>query len=440
MKLKSLLLFGATLFSLNAGAQWVTDSVEMGSNYANDVFYSLKTGNKKIQPASDWDLAFQMTRFGEIQFNACVRANHIKRKVEVYSLHVKGSTHFTSLAAADTIGKTDKMLQLLNVDTSWGEGAFYQNRDKSQIFDYGWGTYAGPPTHFVDGDSLYLVKVNGVPYKLWIKQYISTGDSIGFKFSIASWDNTLNNDVQIKRSPNYTNRLFAYYDIASNSFIDREPGRFDWDMLFTQYAKTLLFTPNLQSYTGVLSNLGNQIADVRTLAKSSHDTAKYQNYTYNREVNNIGDDWKKFDQPNNVYITYDSVTFFIRSKASQEYYQLRFTRFDGGFAPNTGKIVFEKRFLATTSVNNVKAPVNAYSIYPNPATTEVTIMVDAKEATSTMIYVTDMTGKVVDRYNVSQQAGLNGYRINTGAYANGNYLVTIASADWKVTEKLSVAH
>jgi hypothetical protein len=57
-----------------------------------------------------------------------------------------------------------------------------------------------------------------------------------------------------------------------------------------------------------------------------------------------------------------------------------------------------------------------------------------------MIYVTDMTGKVVDRYNVSQQAGLNGYRINTGAYANGNYLITIATADWKVTEKLSVAH
>src|SRR5690606_25045768 len=117
-------------------------------------------GNDVQQAANDWHIAFQMTRFGEPMFNASVRANHNKPDVQVYSLHKQASTAFGTLVAADTVVAYGD--QLLNADTSWGNGAF-TNNGGSNPFDFGWGTY-DMTTHNLNGDSLYLVKAEGEFY------------------------------------------------------------------------------------------------------------------------------------------------------------------------------------------------------------------------------------------------------------------------------------
>ena len=87
--------------SLQAAAQpWVEDSVEMGASYANDIFYSLKNGFVKAESSANWHLAFQMVQFGEPNFNASIRANHIKGKVAVFPLHLAASTHFGKIWCA----------------------------------------------------------------------------------------------------------------------------------------------------------------------------------------------------------------------------------------------------------------------------------------------------------------------------------------------------
>jgi hypothetical protein len=435
MKLKSLLFIGASVLGLNASAQtWVKDSVEMGASYANDVFYSLKNDSISAASNTNWHLAFQTLPPIGASSNVAILANHVAGKVNVYSLHLKAASKFGSLTTSDSIGK----VLLYNSDTSWNYGAFNRMNNPSNPFDFSWGLY-DVGSHSVVGDSLYLITINNDAYQVWVQEYKSTPtDSISYTVRIAKFDGTSDKQIRVYRKNGYTDRNFAYYDVMNDVIRDREPSRTSWDIIFTRAIEFVAAGPGpLQPYpvTTVYSNFGVTVAEVNDLNPS---TTGYATMPYLKDIHVIGSDWKKAPMGPGPWTMRDSAHYFIKTKNTDEYYQLHFTNFYGS---SNGRAVFEKRKLGdVTSVNNIKAPVTAYSIFPNPATTEVTVMVDAKEAATTTIFVTDMTGKVVDRYNVNQQAGLNGYRINTGAYANGNYLVTIATADWKVTEKLSVAH
>ena len=136
MRVRNLLVLFCLFFYCSASAQsWVTDSVTMGPGYGQDVFYSLKLGSLKTVPNNNWHLAFQMTPPGPYG-NVSVLANHVQGHVQVYSLHMKASTSFTTLGVSDTVGKTNPMMQLFNTDTSWNYGAFNREANTSNYFDY----------------------------------------------------------------------------------------------------------------------------------------------------------------------------------------------------------------------------------------------------------------------------------------------------------------
>jgi hypothetical protein len=440
MKLKYTLLIIAAFLSINVNAQvWVADSVEMGSGYANDIFYNIANGNHAPQAANNWDIAFQTTRFGEPMFNATIRANHNKRDVQVYSLHKLASVHFGNLSSADTMVAYGD--QLLNEDTTWGTGAFTTNRDLSNPFDFGWGVY-DMSTHNLNGDSLYLVKAGSIFYQLWIQKYQSIGN-VGYWFRIAKWDGTGDVSDSIKRTAPYNDRLFAYYNMATGQFLDREPSRSNWHIMFTQYLKDRVFGANpnkYQNYVGVLSNLNVKVAKVTGVNPSTVTSANYMTYTPNASAftNTIGDDWKRFAgmwtvAPDTSYIIIPDT-----AGGQQEYYHLQFTRFDG---TATGKIVFETRKLATVSlgVSDVNGSMAQYSIYPNPAQNVVNIMVDAKHAdNNTVLAVTDITGKVVVNQRVQLSAGVNAYSVNMSAFPAGMYIVTVNNSQLKIAEKVQV--
>jgi len=455
MKLRTLL--SATLLAVSSASfaqTWSSDSVAMGAGYANDVFYELRSGSTKLNAGNDWHLAFQMSAFGEPNFNASIRANHVKKGMEVYVLSNSAtSTTFSNLSASDTIGKTDAALRLYNNDTSWGTGAFFQNRNLADPFSYGWGEYSGPSgDHSVNGTTIFLVKTSGAAFKLWIQKYVSTpADSIRFIFRVAKLDGTADNSVSLYRKSSnavFTDRLFAYYNMDSNFILNREPSRPTWDMVFTQFLQPVMGPGGMQLYpvTGVLTNQSVEVAEINhvDINDAAHTTA-YKTYGRTTHIDQIGSDWKTYVNPgpSGYYQIADSTSFFVKTKSDNAYYQMVFTRFDGGSPAGQGKIVFSKRYLGTAlAVNNVAAAsLHAWYVSPNPATDNASVMVDAKVATpSARLLVTDMSGRTVLNMPIAIKQGMNAFGINTSALPAGMYAVQVAGGDWKLSTRLVVAH
>lgn len=458
MRLKALLSTALVCFSASAFAQnWVYDSVALGAGYANDVFYGLDLSTTTLHAGNDWDLAFQIPSVPgrDNSFFGAVRANHVKKAVEVYFLNDSASYNFASLSAADTVGKTAPNQQLINNDTSWGTSAFYQNFVPTDPFSYGWGNYV-LGDHSITGDNIYLIKVGTEAYKIWVKKYVSQvvapTDTIGYTFRIAKLDGTNDNTVKIDIQSGYADRLFAYYDIASNTVLNREPVRTSWDMLFTQYKQMVYAGPSgyiPYNLTGVLTNQGTQVADIRHLDPDVIDATNFKTIMNTKSkittlTNEIGDDWKTYVNPgpNGYYQLDDSASYVIKSKNTLSYWQLQFVRFDGGSATGMGKIVFRKRYLGTAvGVPSVAAQsLSAFTVSPNPAGADATLLMDAKKASSAQMVITDMTGRVVKTASLDLKSGINAYSLNTANWAAGIYAVQVIGQDWKLSNRLVVAH
>jgi len=447
MRVRNLLLIGALALTSQSNAQnWVQDSVVMGPGYTNDVHYSLKNGAHAPVANNNWHIAFQMTPQGPYG-NASVFANHVQGGVNVYSLHKKASSNFTSISTADTIGLMNAGNQFFNSDTSWNFGAFNMNKNAADPTDYGWGIYHQTPNHDVDGDSVFLVTVATSSttfdaYKLWVQTYHSYPlDSTYWKFRIAKLDGTGDTTLKIYRSPNYTSRLFVYYNAATQSFIDREPNRPEWDLLFTRYKEYLPGAPGVPYYSvmGVLSNFEVTVAEQYPLL--ANDTAGYKSFTYATAMNTIGSDWKSFDMTQSppAWVLKDSSYYFIKTKHTNEYYQVKFTGFGGSAS---GKVIFSKRLLGMiASIGSVPTSVNAFFVAPNPAQNDASIVIDSKENNPNVsVSVVDFNGRIVMTANHNFNAGLNAVNIATSTLTSGTYVVILSNGAWKMTEKLMVQH
>ncbi len=425
---------------------WVSDSASMGApaggSYPMDVFYSMKNGVQKSDTNRSWHMAFEMTPFSQ-GTAVSILANYAQNGVKVYSLNKQASTSFTTLSAADTIGKTGEDRALYNGPRSWYYGALNRTAAAGNLFDYGWGMY-DQFTNDLTGDSLFLLKVGNAAYKVWVQNYESGGapltpDSIGYTFRIASWDNAVDRTVVIRRGQGYTNRNFAYYNILTNTWRDREPATNSWDLVFTRYGDTAFAGALTAVYPvmGVLSNKGVQVAKVQGL---SPDETTFAAQTYDLRTDKIGDDWKyTVGSGGGTSFALDSVSYFVKSKNTMEYYLLQFTRFDG---LATGKSVFRKKLLgAVTSVENTSATATPFfALAPNPATTTANLMLDATEAASGTIVIADLSGRLVQRYPAQFAKGMNAFAISTATLPAGTYVVTAMGGAWKACAKLMVQH
>lgn len=450
MKLK--LFFSAALLSITtasfAQGPWMYDSVSMGAGYANDYYYGLSQGTKAFRIGNDWDLAFQMTVFGDPSFNATVRANHTRQGVEVYSLHLSATSRFGNMTPADTVGKTGADNQLFNVDTSWGTGAFYQNRRVENPFDYGWGSY-DMATHYLNGDSLYLIKTGGEAYQFWLEQYISyPNDSVAYIFHIAKLDNSNQHDVKLYRKSNdgdFSNRLFAYYDIANNAIVNHEPiPRTTWDMMFTKY-KTPVPGPNgieMYDVTGVLMNLSRDVAKVSHMNPDDINASNYLSFQSSSLIDAIGYDWKTFVNPgpNGYYQLNDSESYVIKTfnGNSSEYWQFQFTNFAGS---STGNINFRKRLIASVGVHEVSQnQPEVFTLAPNPAHNQAMLLIDSKTGGQAQMVVTDMSGRIIRNESIQLRTGINAFDFSTANWPAGIYAVQVQAQTWKLGSRLVVAH
>jgi len=414
-----LLMGGAAFAQLPAA----NDSVVTGQGYANDVYYSFDEGTRGAVDRKNWDIAFQIAIPSSILVNA-------DKGIQLY----KGQP-IAEWATADTTGRINLSNRLVNSNKSWDYGAFNSTADLNSDIDPGWGTY-DMGTHTVTGDSLFFLKVNDTTFKkIWIVARYSgqsspTGESM-YRFRIANLDGSdeIERDMVVSQ---FAGKQFAYYTVAGD-LVDREPVNVtEWDLLFTKFIHVFEEIPISQAehfyaVTGALSNPNVAVAEVITDNMELSDTT---GLTWSEEINAVGDDWKAFNNQTFQWTWSDSTVFFVRDQ-SGDIWRLIFTGFSGS---GSGKYLFNKTLILTSSVTDKAGAETRFAVAPNPGRSVNFLYELQNSAASVQVRVADAQGRIVMQRDLPTSAGFRSLPMDGDAFAPGLYVVTL-SVDGQTTSQ-----
>lgn len=417
MKLITLII-GITLLSFNSISQ--SDSITMGTSYTNQVFYSLKNGTVKTIDNNNWDLAFSA------QFRGAAGSSILINEANVT---LWAAPHDTSAwATFDTVG-ISSWERRLNSDTTWTNGAFNRYRGGVSALDMGWGVLQPSNNFWTFGDSIYVAKLsNGAYKKIWIISLKSGA----WKFKYANINGTNEKIINFTKS-SYPNRNFIYHSMLNDTTINREPVDSTWEITF---AKHIDFVNPPGMYVNVTSvfnnvNVWSAKANGHSLAGAMALTSPQTNY--NQNVTNIGREWKKFKSATGWKVK-DSLAYFIYDYDSTDFYRIVFTKFGGS---STGKAFFNIQKIGTASVieNGFKTTI---SLYPNPATNYVTLLIDYPNKEKVTISICNITGQLVEQKEMELLAGINQKSMNLSNLNPGIYTVLVHNTKFNYSKKLVI--
>lgn len=405
-----LLSFGALSF-----ADAVSDTVAMGNNYESDVYYSLKNGTVKTVSRDNWDIGFYTNRWSAgILINDGIG-------VELFT-YPHGDT--AAWNAVDTLGFAN-WIPMYNSDTIWEDGAFSRNALGHP--DYGWGIY-NMITHNVVGDSLFVVKLaNGSFKKLWIELKNSTLNSFSFKYANLDGSDEVVEEIDV--TPYQDNRLFIYYNMRSQSLIDREPDINEWDLLWSRYASIVFDNEGNPSYyivVGVLNNL-----DVGTVKYHpvEADFTDWFNQEFEYHKTSIGHDWKEFSMSEFAWTIQDSTTYFVKDRVG-DVYKLDFDYFSGTASGETG---LRKQLISYADLTEIRKEQRAV-IYPNPGKGQIHIGLENPEDLKA-IHIFDMSGRQV---MVKEFYNSNSLSFSATSLTDGVYIIEIVLKNTIERQKLII--
>lgn len=411
---KGLLSLGLAAFTaIQMNAQTVTVSV--GASYVNQKWYSLENGEQASQPKDNWDLGFEITGY-----TSAIIANTQRADFAVY----KTPYSVASYATIDTTGISHWPI-LYNSDTTWAVGAFNKGASLTNPNDLGWGVY-DINTHFVTGDSCYVIKVSATSYKKL--KFINLANGI-YNFEYANINGSSSQTIAINKS-SYTGKNFAYFDMTANAAIDREPASSAWDLTFVKYTG---YIPVPYGVTGVLSNKGVVVAQANDVA----NVATYNSWSsqsYQTSISTIGYDWKTYDGASNSYKVVNDTCYFVKDKPGS-IWKLRFTGFSGGTA---GNMSFTKEKMSAVGIATIDNSISRVAVYPNPTNGDNTALLFSSEKplANVSVSITDLNGKEISTETIDVASGLNSYSLNTKALNSGIYFVRLNAGSYTTIQKL----
>lgn len=308
----------------NSGNSFTDETVSMGANSLDDVYYSLANGEANTITRADWDIAFSVP----LQ-TATILINE-GAGVELYCV---GDTNYWGSVNENTIDTEEPRY---NDKSDWSTGAF--NLNAKGFPNYGWGTYHAAGDHNVGGDSIYVIKLTDGSYKKFMVR-VKLGATSS---NVIRWAD-LNGDNEVVKSfsttPYVDKKHFIHYSLVNMEVVEAEPDMTAWDLLFTRYIVRIPTGPaSFMNYPvmGVLSNQGVTVAKVAGIPA---EKAVENDVTgdYSDEADVIGSDWKESHPVTHEISLVDSTCYFIKSVDGKKY-QLYFSNYGGNTA---GSISFK---------------------------------------------------------------------------------------------------
>lgn len=412
---KQLLLAFLTLSVLISNAQVVPVTVSLGAGYANQKWYSLQNGEAGTAAKTNWDLAFDCSGFGY-----AVLINSVTGT----ALWNYPNNDSTGWATVDTTG-ISTWEQRWNSDTTWIEGALNSNLS-ADPFDVGWGIY-NSISHIITGDSIFIIKLSTGDYKKMMIQQLLSGT---YSFKYANLDGSNSQNATLAKSA-FNGKNFGYFSLQTNATVDREPLSDNWDLLFTQYTG---FVPSPYTVSGVLSNKGVTVADVRNVANTT-TYADWSANAFTTPMNEIGYDWKYFS--GSSWTLLDSTVFFVKAKTN-DIWKIVFTDF-GGSA--NGNFTFNKELITSVGIKDESGrTTSSFAVYPNPSNGKNATVIYSVEKTSQQseLNIYDFLGRRVYSEQLNSIAGLHAQNLNSLNLKPGIYFITMTVGGERVQQQFVV--
>ena len=412
-----------TVFTLLISAAYIfgqpeRDSLTMSPQYANDIFYSMKTGEVSAVPRNNWDIAFYTARFSSgILINEGMG--------DMLYTYPNGDT--ADWANIDTTGMSE-WPPMYNSPSMWEEGAFGVHALGHP--DYGWGVY-NSVNHNVYGDSLFVMKTQEGYKKIWIVMKKSIENIYVFRF--ADLDGSNEQLVELDVNP-YTGKNFVYYSLSANEPVDREPPSEDWDILFTKYVDSVPdnegnFSPYL--VTGATLNVSTKANNFYPVTEDFND---WMSKPMDSAKNTIGYDWKQFDFNAFSWNVTDSNYYFIRN-FNGDIYKLKFISWDGS---STGDFVLDKWLVSLSSVSEKYSTPLSLNVYPNPASESFAVKSSEELQGDVTLMIIDRSGRQVYRAVYAGRELNSGIRLSNLNLKQGLYILNIKGAGHTGSTKLII--
>lgn len=422
-QMKKQILFAATITfaAFHSKAQVVIDTVNLGAGYANQIWYSLPDDEQGSQAKNNWDLAFRTSG----SMGSSILVNHSNGG----TLWVYPKADKSAWASADTNGLSTWTAQY-NSETEW-TGALGNYANAADPFDLGWGVY-DMGTHYVLGDSMYIVKTQTGVFKKLIIDRLASGT---YTFTYANLNGSDSTTSTLSKSA-YSNKNFGYFNLDTKSSLDREPATDKWDLVFGQYSTGDYASMGMAGYTvtGVLVN------DTLHVAKAVVDPANRVTYNtfsahaFSTDINGLGYNWKSTSG-----VIKDSNVYFIR-RNNGDIWKLNFTGWISGVSSN-GSAIFTKEKLTSVSIDETTKSNTTLALSPNPAIAgqSINVVYHFQNTSSTAsLQVVDIMGRSIMVKSIDRSAGLHVETLNVENLVAGTYIVSIQTESAKVTQKFIV--
>ncbi|MBX2959788.1 MAG: T9SS type A sorting domain-containing protein [Flavobacteriales bacterium] len=415
-KLISTALIISTIL-LNLKAQPISDSTSMQASYTNQVFYSLDNGEISNVDNNNWSIAFSVSGTGAA--GSAILLNEATSTLWAYPGDKNQWSSF------DT-SNFNSWKRLLNTDTTWTNGAFNVYRGAAGTFDMGWGILNPSNNFWTFGDSLYLIKLNDDSYrKLWI---VSLKSGL-WEFKYANIDGSNEQVITFNKST-YPNRNFVYFDMINNQLIDREPNNTTWDLTFVKHTDFVSPPGTYVSVSSVFNNKNVWSAKSHEANYAAALISTTPQTAFTRRIDNIGREWKKFSSGSG-WTVYDSIAYFVYDNDSTQFYRIIFTGFGG---LGNGKTYFTKELLTNVGINDIENKT-IFSIYPNPATNNLTLLLTHNKTEILTVEIYNIAGKVVQQKQLTTNSSVQQYNFNISDLSSGFYVLSIHSDNVKLTQK-----
>lgn len=434
MRLKYSLAVAALALSSVAQAQtWIHDTITTEANYQKNVYYSLANGSAGTAAADNWHIGFSTSRF-----SPSIISNSADQGVRLYAIATDTTKFGTDLRTALTDTIAAHPMSFYNSNKSWEIGAFNQ----TTAAPYGWATYDAS-THWLGGRVVFGLISGTDTFQVFISQKQTTPAATApvYVFKVAKIDGSNAVTKTFNVTTNSAGKNFAYYNLSTDAFLDREPLTTAWDFMFSNYNdENVVFSNTQYKVFGVINNEGLKVAKVDTVA-SQFDNLSYSAYTYDTVNNTIGRGWKASGQSG--VVMNDTVTYFVKV-ANGDVWQMVFTAHNSGSATtDPGLVALKKRKVYTQPVS-IRGVENAYVstivLAPNPAQGGNTnLLIDAKQnLNNTRILITDINGRTVSQETRNIRSGFQQIPLNVSNLSAGMYMINISGEGFRNTQKLVI--